>query len=196
MTFFKVVTAPSEEPLTVDEVKYHCRIDEYNQDAVNEHALLNVLISTARQQAESYLKRYLITQTIDCYMDEFPYWEIRLPPIQSVSSITYLDQDGVSAVLSPSNYIVDSVSMPSRITPSYGNVWPVAREQNNAVIVRFVAGYGAKAAVPQCIKNWMLMRIKTLYDSRDELMTSNGDIVLQQGYVDGLLDSERVRAYL
>jgi len=157
--------------------------------------LLNMLIAAARQHAETVLKRYLITQTIDLYLDCFEQQEIKLPPLQSVSAITYVDTDGVTQTLAADQYLVDAVSVPARITPAYGVTWPSARQQNNAVKIRFIAGYGTASAVPQCIKNWMLMRIKQLYDQRDMINVGNIVTEFPQAYVDGLLDSERVWGY-
>ena len=157
--------------------------------------LLNMLIAAARQHAETLLKRYLITQTIDYYLDCFDSWEIKLPPLQSVTEITYVDTDGVTQTIDSADYLVDAVSVPARITPAYGETWPIPRTQNNAVKIRFIAGYGAASEVPQCIKNWMLMRIKTLYEARDSVTTANGFIVLPQHYIDSMLDPERVWGY-
>ncbi|MBK7493564.1 MAG: hypothetical protein IPI17_17770 [Nitrosomonas sp.] len=47
--------------------------------------LLNVLIKSARQYAEQLLGRYLITQTVDLYLDEFPTQAINMRPLQSVT---------------------------------------------------------------------------------------------------------------
>lgn len=160
--------------------------------------LLNMLITAARQHAEQELRRYLITQTLDAYFHEFPDEDddedlrFNLPPLQSVTSITYVDIDGVTQTLAPSQYLVDAKSRPARIEPAYGVVWPATREQMNAVTVRFVAGYGAASAVPACVKNWMLMRIKTLWDQRDQLTKQLGMPVFEPSFVDGLLDPERV----
>jgi uncharacterized phiE125 gp8 family phage protein len=153
--------------------------------------LLSILIKSARQYAEQLLGRYLVTQTIDLYLDEFPQHEIKLRPLQSVSAITYVDTAGATQTLSAADYIVDSTGTPARITPAYGVSWPSTRDQVNAVKVRFVAGYGAASAVPQCVKNWMLMRIKTLYETRDSVTFQNGTAVFPESYVDGLLDPER-----
>ena len=157
--------------------------------------LLNILITSARQHAEAILKRFLITQTVDLYLDSFPAWEINLPPLQSVTSITYVDDAGATQTVSSNDYIVDATSasvMPSRITPAYDKTWPTTRNQINAVRVRFVAGYGAASAVPKCVKNWILMRVKTLYEARDEITFSNGSPVFSPHFVDGLLDSEKI----
>lgn len=154
--------------------------------------LLNMLIASARQYAEAILQRYLITQTIDYYADCFETWEIKLPPLQSVTAITYVDTDGATQTIDASDYLVDAVSVPARITPAYGETWPIPRTQNNAIKIRFVAGYGAASDVPQCIKNWMLLRIKQMYDQQG--MVNVGNIVSEFPYsfVDGLLDPEKV----
>lgn len=160
--------------------------------------LLNVFISAARQHAETLLKRYLITQTVDLYLDSFPEWEIKLPPLQQVTAITYVDQDGVTQTIDSADYVVDATSTastPSRITPAYGKTWPTPRDQINAVKIRFVAGYGSASAVPQCVKNWILMRVKTLYEARDEVTFSNGSPVFLPHFVDSLLDSEKIWGY-
>ena len=153
--------------------------------------LLNVLIKSARQYAEQLLGRYLITQTVDLYLDEFPTQAINMRPLQSVTEITYVDTAGDTQTLSAADYIVDSTGSPARITPAYGVSWPSTRDQVNAVKVRFVAGYGSASTVPQCVRNWMLMRIKQLYDQRDMINVGNIVTEFPQAYVDGLLDPER-----
>ena len=157
--------------------------------------LLNMLIQAVRQHAETYLKRPLITQTLDLHLDHFPCWSIKLPPLQSVTAITYFDSNGVEQTLAADQYLVDSTTQPARITPAYGLVWPVTQWRHNAVKVRFVAGYGAASAVPACIKNWMLIRIKTLWDQRDQLVKQLGMPTFEPAFVDGLLDPETVRSY-
>jgi uncharacterized phiE125 gp8 family phage protein len=152
---------------------------------------LTMLIKSARMHAEQVLNRYLITQTVDAYFDEFPDL-IQLPPLQSVSAITYLDTTSAEQTLAADQYTVDAVSIPARITPAYNVTWPSTYEQTNAVKVRFVAGYGNAADVPANIKNWMLMRIKTLYETRDHATFANGLPVISESFVDSLLDSEKV----
>lgn len=157
--------------------------------------LLNMLVQAARQHAETYLKRALITQTVDLHLDKFPCWEIKLPPLQTVSAITYFDSNGVEQTLAADQYLVDSTTQPARITPAFGLVWPATQYRNNAVKIRFIAGYGAASAVPACVKNWMLVRIKTLWDQRDQLTKQLGMPVFEPAWVDTLLDPEVVRSY-
>lgn len=165
------------------------------------------LIQSARQSAELELGRYLITQTVDAYFDEFPgacdysrcsarddMNSFKLPPLQSVTSITYVDGAGATQTLAADQYTVDAASIPARIAPAYGVTWPSTREQHNAVRVRFVAGYGDAADVPQCIKLWMLQRIKHAHDNPGTGVIGPSATQFPRTYVDGLLDPERVTA--
>ncbi len=146
-----------------------------------------MLIASARLTAETRLKRYLITQTIDFYLDGFS-GDIKLPPFQSVTSITYTDSDGATQTLATDQYVAEM----SKITLAYGESWPETRQQNNAVKIRLVVGYGNASAVPACIKNWMLIRIKQAYDQRDAVNVGNIVTEFPYSYVDGLLDPEIV----
>lgn len=161
--------------------------------------LLSTLIRSARELAEQELGRYLITQTLDAYLDEFPCGadgEIRLPPLQSVTSIVYTDDNGDEQTLDASLYRVDAVSIPARIHPAYGTTWPTTRRQSNAVRVRFVGGYGLAAAVPRCVKIWMGVAIKAGWDNRDKFAIGGALVQLPNEYVNGLLDPERVHGWL
>lgn len=166
--------------------------------------VLNILIASARAHAEQELGRRLVTQTRDYYFRAFPCgylswredpsrYAIILPPIQSVSAITYTDVDGVTQTLAADQYLVDANSKPARIEPAYGVAWPGTRDQSAAVKVRAVVGYGAASAVPACVKSWMLMRIKTLWDNRQSLTVgANGLVEIPATFIDSLLDPERV----
>ncbi len=151
---------------------------------------INMLIESARRDAENHLRRYLITQTLDAYFDSFPCYDnnwksvIKLPPLQSVTSITYIDGDGAEQTLASDQYQIDAISDTVRIAPAYGCSWPSTRKQNNAVKVRFIAGYGDASDVPAGIKSWILLKVKQRYDQADPVP-----------YVDGLLDPYRVRVY-
>lgn len=158
--------------------------------------LLNMLIQAARQHAETYLKRKLITQTLDLHLDSFPCWTLKMPvPLSSVTAITYFDSNGVEQTLAADQYLVDSTTEPGRIQPAPNLVWPATQYRNNAVKIRFVAGYGAASAVPACVKNWMGIRIKTLWDGRDQLVKQLGMPVFEPSWVDGLLDDAAVKDY-
>ena len=191
-----VHTPAADEPLDDSLVLDYCKVDDLNDPVIP------LLIASARAHAETELHRYLVTQTVDLYLDEFPHddrdcWldtPILLPPIQSVTSITYTSLDGVQTVLAADQYLVDAKSQPARITPAWGLAWPATRRQTNAVQVRFVAGYGDPEDVPACIKNWMLVAIKSRWENRGALEVGRymSLVTIPPSFIDSLLDSERV----
>ena len=163
----KVVTAPTVEPVSLAEAKLQCRLDD---DLVADDALLSSLIVAAREHCENETNRAFINTTFDMKMDGFPCGsEIILPraPASSVTSITYLDGDGTSQTWTASEYAVDINTEPGRVTLAYGYSWPSTRAIENAVTVRYVAGYGAAASsVPDSIKCAMKLIIEHLYRNR------------------------------
>lgn len=153
-----LVTAPAKLPVTIDIAKAHARIPEGDTD---EDALLMGYVRAAVNHydgRDAYLNRALITQTWDLKLDRFPdrgdaVLEVPLPPLQSVTSISYVDTAGATQTWSSAEYQVDTAAQPGRIVPAYGYKWPSARHQLNAVTVRFVAGYGDDPAdVPEEIR--------------------------------------------
>lgn len=162
----KLITAPAVEPVTLAEARAHLKATSADEDV-----LIQGWIMAARERAESFTARRLITQTWDWVMDRFPCWEMEVPnaPLQSVTSISYVDTAGATQVLDAAKYLVDAKSDPGRITPAYGEVWPPTRSQINAVTVRFVCGYGLANAVPVGVKAAMLLVCGYLDQHREDV---------------------------
>lgn len=167
MTHFSLteVTAPAVEPLGLAQAKDHLRVTHDREDAQ-----IDALVLGARQIAEDMTGRAFMTQTWDLALDRFPA-EIRVPkpPLLSVTSITYIDAQGTPTVLDAADYQVDTGSTPGRIKPAFGLTWPQIRLDYGAVVVRFVAGYGAGVGlVPMPVKQAMLLILAELYQRREE----------------------------
>lgn len=158
-----VQTAPTVEPISIDDVKPFLRLGDFTTD----DGLIRDLITTVREQVEA--RGYaLINQTLVMRMDCFPT-VIKLPraPLVSVTSIQYVDVDGVTQTLAASKYDVDTSSVPARITPAYNESWPLTRSEIDAVTVTFVAGYGANPSdVPERVRTAMKIDLATLYYCR------------------------------
>lgn len=156
-------------------------------------AALTHLIATAREQAEAATGCALVTQTLDWHLDGFPAGALEVPkgPLQSVTEIAYVDPAGVTQVLPEAQYQVDAAHERGRILPAPGQSWPAVRDQVNAVKVRYVAGFGAPAAVPAAVKHWMLAQIAH-WDAHRE---AAGDEIVPLPYVGGLLAGARVTRF-
>jgi uncharacterized phiE125 gp8 family phage protein len=204
-------SAPGIEPVTLVDAKNFLRVDA---DLTADDTLISLLIGAARRYAEAYTGRSFISQGWKLLLDSFPgygltgtEWGVTFShprnavlfekgPLISVDSIIYtaMDQSTVT-VLSPGapDYAIDLEGAVPRMTPGFGRVWPIPLPQIGAVQINYTAGYGTTAAsVPEGIRHWMLMRISTLYENREEVAILGRGKVDPLPFVDGLLDPYRV----
>lgn len=183
----KPITAPTTEPVKPEDIEAQSRVD-----LSDEPGLVDGYILAIRQKAELYLRRPLITQTWELTLDRFPaVIKLPLPPLQSVTSLKYIDTDGVEQTLAPSLYKVDADSEPARIVPAYGHVWPQTREEISTVRVRFVCGYGdTPGDIPECVKQWIKLNVADLYENREMIQVGTRIAVVDASTLaDGLLDA-------
>ncbi|MFZ2738087.1 MAG: head-tail connector protein [Burkholderiaceae bacterium] len=201
----QLVTPAAEEPVSIIEAKLHLRVDFDEDDT-----LIASLISAARQAAETLTGRQFTTARWKLVLDSFPGRSLMgvpggqtfsLPgnavllsksPVQSVVAIDYLDMASVLQTLPASAYTVDTACEPARITPVFGQSWPVTLPQIGAVSVTFDAGYGSAAQVPEGIKSWIKLRVGSLYAHREEVAVLSRGRIDPLPFVDGLLDPYKV----
>ena len=161
---YKINTAPASEPITSDQAKTHLKVSGSDEDN-----LITNLIVAARQHAEKYLRKSLISQTWDLYLDEFEDVNyIFKGPIQSITHVKYYDTSNEEQTWDSSKYDADLVSEPARIIVADGYSYPSLRDKPNAVNIRFVAGYGDAADVPDQILQGMYLYITFLYEHRGD----------------------------
>jgi hypothetical protein len=196
----KQTVTPGAEPITVEEMKGFLRQDDSADDA-----LIGGLISAARRLVEQYTGAQLVTATWRMTLDSFfgyrvpggslllhgaripetiggtglwPYYgAIELPrfPVSAVVSITYTDPAGVVQTYDPTQYDVDTDSLPARITPAYNTVWPVTRESPNAVKITFTAGYGIDGSlVPNTFITAIQLLVTGWYENRESVQSIAG----------------------
>ncbi len=169
-----LVAGPAVEPVDLEAAKAHLRVDSPDEDD-----LIGGYCVSARQWAEAFTWRALIEQTWDMKFDYgLPscIHKMPMPPLISVTSVTYIDGNGDSQTLASSQYTVDAPAGPhadfGRIVPAYGVSWPSTRSVINAATVRFKAGYGDDAEdVPQQIRDAIKLYIGDLYANRESAVT-------------------------
>ncbi len=169
---YKIKTEPTEEPVDLDSVKQHLRVDTTDDDI-----LIQTYIKAARLHAEAFSNRAYCTKTIEYYLDAFPsedHIDIPLPPLVSISSIKYYDTANTDYLfpLAPAAastvYYVDTYSEPGRVVLVYGGQWPsTTLRPANGVLITYVAGYGLAQVVPQNVKMAMLLLIGDYYENRE-----------------------------
>lgn len=157
---------PADLPITLPELKDHLHLTE--DDADQDATIMGYLraVVSYLDGAEGVLGRALVTQTWIMTLDMFPrfYSTIRLPlwPAQSITSIAYIDSDGVTQTWAASKYKLlnaNTPSRPARIERAFGEVWPTTRDESEAVTITWVAGYGLRNAVPHQIRHMIMILV-------------------------------------
>lgn len=195
----KLITAPAYEPVTLAEAKAQCSVaDDFTAD----DALLSSMIAAARGQAEHLTGRTIPAQGLELVLPEFPrvrWLELPRPPLVAVEAVTYLDHGDQEQAMDTADYRVDIDSMVGRI---YAAEWPeTVRGRHDAVRIRYTAGWpmsepgGEYPAVwtgPTEIKQWLLIRVASLYAQRESFIVGTIKTEMGRSFVGGLLDAYRV----
>jgi uncharacterized phiE125 gp8 family phage protein len=165
----ELIISPSIEPVTYQQVIVQLKMNPYDED-IDEVSIAEIdrLIAAVRWDTEHFLNRALITQTWKYYLDEWPstkYIQIPKPPLQSITSVTVLTADAVSATLDPIYYLTDTVSNRGRLILAEDESWPTEElYPMNPIQIEFVCGYGDLAEnIPPKIIQAMLIQIADLY---------------------------------
>lgn len=179
-----VITEPVTEPISLDEAKLHLRVDHCDEDY-----LIASLISAARRNVETFMRRPVISTKYRLTIDRFPGYGLpsfiqnelaafvadwsdlimRLPVggVTAIDSIKYIDTSQVEQTLSSSNYILDASEQPARIAPAYNKAWPATLAQIAAVKIEFFAGYASPSVVPKDIIAALKLMLGHLYENRE-----------------------------
>jgi uncharacterized phiE125 gp8 family phage protein len=159
-----VNTEPTDEPLSVAELRDHARIDISDGDSWASDS-----ITAARQLCEAFTHRRFCTTSLRLSLDAFPTWQFYLPSpkLISVTTLKYYDLNNTQQTYSSASYTVDTYSEPGRITPIYNGSWPTALNRTNAIEVIYSAGYGAANAVPSCVKRAIACTVAAWNENRE-----------------------------
>jgi uncharacterized phiE125 gp8 family phage protein len=176
----QLITAPSVEPVTVDEAKTHCNISTSADDSY-----VTGLIAAARRYTENYTRSAMITQKWRYLRDGFPGYStlyersylnsfyVPKPPLQTIDLFTFVDSGGaVQSLTDPVNdYQLDKggFERPARLLPPFARPWLPTRMVPNSVIVEFTCGYGDdETEVPEDIKLAIKMMVADWYLNRED----------------------------
>lgn len=184
-----LVIAPSVEPVTLSEAKAWARVEVTDDDTI-----ITALIIAARIKAEAETARAFITQTWDLKADEFAdSIALPMPPYQSITSVKYIDTDGTEQTVANTDYTVTKKNGITYLVLAYGKTWPATRDIHDAVTIRFIAGYGTAAAVPELIKSAIKTTVVDLYENRESQV--NSSLFSLSVAAENLLNSYRVGLY-
>jgi len=193
-----VVTPPAVEPVSLADLKLWLRQDISDDDnliaslglaarRLIEQTFDRALVTQVLQATYDRFPRYSssavwqynsdaiwqqrlpVTQLSGQWYPDRASFRLPRPPLVSVASITYYDgTTGQLLTVDPATYNLDTSTEPGRVAPSYGNIWPIVRQQLASVKITFTAGYGSDASVPDTIKTAIKMLVGQWYENREE----------------------------
>ena len=185
---WRVTVDQANELWTTAEVKNYLKVDDATDDA-----LIAAMNKAARFEVESRQNISTLNKTIVQKLERFPssykvatdYENVikcLVYPLISVTSITYLDENGVSRVLNPSLYEVDTYR--GLITEAVDQDFPDTYLSLNDVTITYVAGFGTNATdCPSDIRIAVLKLIAAMYDNRTngiQRLPTAADIILNR----------------
>lgn len=186
MPYLKQVTAPQNALLSLTEVKAHCRIDGSDHDDVL--ATLILAVTSYLDGYDGSLGRALITQEWSLqFQGVYSRVQLGLGPFQQITSITYIDKEGVAQTVDSSIYRVDDADLTPYLELCSGTMWPSTHEDDDTFTVTWQCGYGLTSDdVPAAIKQAALLLIGHWFEHREAVIIGQNTNALPMG-VDALL---------
>jgi len=202
--------SPAVQALTLAYVKQHIRALGTTDDT-----LTSVYIDAAASYFEEQTGRQLLTATREAWIDAFPFVggsgsdariELPKPPLQSVTSVKYIDSSGVLqsyqggsplANLFTTSIPVGPYAQRGFVEPVSGGVWPIARAQTGTVRIRYVCGYGNTAAdIPPLIRGILCFLVGHFDTFRSAVHeAARGNVIVLPYGVQMLMDGFKYSAY-
>ncbi len=161
-----LTSPPATEPISLAEAKAHLRVPHADDDAY-----ISTLIIAARRAAEARTGLALINQGWSLWLDRWPnsaVVSLGLAPVSTIADIIVYGEDGTPAIYDPAHYYLDGVSKPGRAILRPDRLPPIAGRKVNGIEVRFTAGFAAASAVPQDLKQALLLTIAHWFEHRGD----------------------------
>lgn len=153
-----VTVAAASEPLTEAEAKAQCRVDGSDEDSY-----IASLIEAARSHVEGYCGTPIVSRTVTVKCDKFAdFAAFPVVPLQSVSSVSYVDGAGSTQTLSTDVYEVRADGLTASLALKDGQSWP-SIQSGSRITVTAVVGYSAP---PPEIVHAVKLLVATWYDQR------------------------------
>ncbi len=179
--------SPGGLVITLDEAKTHLRVTSTQEDA-------DILAKLAEAQGavEDMLGRALSSQQYRLSLAAFhDVIELPRPPLITVDSVTYYDENDASQTLDAAEFIVDSDAEPARIYPT-DDGWPsLSSTIRPAVLISYTCGHSKDRPAEPAVVNVVKLLLGYAYENREAMIT--GTIVTELPFVQAFLRSHRVR---
>ena len=171
---WSLTTAPVIEPISLEDAKAQARVTDDANDTQ-----LDTYIMVAREAAEAYMGRGLLTQTWTLVLEGWAN-VIPLPmaaPLQNDAVanpstaviVKYYDEDGTLQTLATTVYDVDTVTRPGTVTLKPEQSWPSVQSgrRKGVIEITYVVGWTSADLIPERIKQGIRQYVTYLDLDRD-----------------------------
>ena len=216
-TLAKVITAPTVEPVTIDEARAHLESQRYGDTEVDaaDDAMIMAWVSAARAYCEDFLGLSLAPCELEIALDAWPTARdvagvaIELPrgPVREVLYVTAGDPTSSSdnELTAGADYVLNTFGLLPRLLPV--GSWPGAPTVDGGVggiRVRYTAGYASPDEVlssdaepppplPPTIRAAVLLMLAHLYENREAVNIGSPNVTTLPLGVEAMLRPLRVR---
>lgn len=158
----RLVTPPTEYPITLEQAKAQCRRLDNNEDD-----LLEEYIAEATDLIEQHTGLALMPQTWELVLDDFSD-TIKLPkgPVRSITSVSYYDDDDVLQTVTNTNFALDNTSDPAWLVRASDFSWPSVASGVNNVIIRLELGYADAESIPSLLIAAVKLAVSAQHENR------------------------------
>lgn len=162
---FPVAHPTAPEIISLSAAKLHLKVDTTDDDT-----LITDLIQAAIESAENYtgisINEAKFEVKSDCFINDH---EFKVSPVQSITSVKYLDEDGNEQTLATAKYeLLPIDKYVQKIQyPDFDELPTVKEDSSKAVVVALTTGY-ADGKVPKAIQSAIKLIIGDLYENRQD----------------------------
>jgi uncharacterized phiE125 gp8 family phage protein len=181
---YLIATAPTTEPVTIADARIYIRA--ITGDTTEDAAIIEPLITAAREYCENVTGRAMAAQTIEAYPEGFEsIMKLPRPPLVSITSIKYTNDEGTETTMSATNYLTDTVGgrVAIKVIPSFTPALV------NPIKITYAAGYTAS---PKLLRQAMLLLIGHWYTNREAVVVGAFASVEVKMAVDAMLKQYKV----
>lgn len=168
---------PMAEPITLQELKDHMRIDHALEDTV-----LTSLIASTREYLESRTGLALMEQEWRLCLDDWPEdrcIQIHKSPIRSIDEVEQFGVDGLPSTVDQGNMLLDGKSSPARLFIGPQNS---PGQMMNGIEITFTAGCVSASEVPDMLKRALLIHAAYAYEFRGVVAPDMQPAAVPNGY--------------
>ena len=182
------------EPVSLEDIYTFLRLDtDGSPPSHPDDDMLRSFITAAREKVEQVTRRTLtVGSTLKAIYSRFPVYKVYMggtgffdddfeyrndaielprPPINSVSSVQYYDEDNVLRTFSTSNWFLVNESFTAKVVLVDGYTWPSTFRRDDALQITFTSGYEpigspnpATNSIPELIKVAIMVEVQLMYD--------------------------------